>query len=194
MTQRVTSSSGESSPRLRTFSGFRIYYTNPEASTFTIADIAHALSQVPRFVGQLPTPYSVAQHSIHVVRVLQAWGAPLSAQRLGLVHDASEAYMNDLPRDLKHMPELAGYRAIEARLMRAILDHFSLKPSAEDQRIVKLADDASGSIEMGLWEQHIVRLPYGTPKIPAHLMHVTSQTYADVRAEFIDTYSELGCF
>src|ERR1019366_7883671 len=38
----------------------------------------------------------------------------------GLLHDASESYLVDLPRPLKLLPEFAPYREAERRLQRAV--------------------------------------------------------------------------
>lgn len=55
-----------------------------------------------------------------------------------LLHDASEAYLSDLPRPIKHMPELKSYRDAEKRVQAVICDRFGL-PRAEPP-IVKDAD------------------------------------------------------
>jgi hypothetical protein len=55
-----------------------------------------------------------------------------------LLHDAAEAYISDLPRPIKHMPELAAYRAAEKRIQAAICQRFGLP--VEEPPIVKAAD------------------------------------------------------
>jgi hypothetical protein len=56
-----------------------------------------------------------------------------------LLHDASEAYLVDLPRPLKELPEFAPYREAERRLQRAVAVRFGLP---EDQPAsVTEADD-----------------------------------------------------
>ena len=77
---------------LSTFSGKKFYPFNPSPEQIEIVDIAHGLSMVCRFSGQCPYFYSVAEHCIHVTNVL-----PPSLKLEGLLHDASEAYLADLP-------------------------------------------------------------------------------------------------
>jgi 5'-deoxynucleotidase YfbR-like HD superfamily hydrolase len=63
----------------------------------------------------------------------------------GLLHDASEAYVVDLPRPLKLLPEFAPYREAERRLQRAVAVRFGLP---EDQAAsVTEADDTMAWIE-----------------------------------------------
>jgi hypothetical protein len=61
------------------------------------------------------------------------------------LHDASEAYLVDLPRPLKLLPEFAPYREAERRLQRAVAARFGLP---EDQpATVTQADDTMLLIE-----------------------------------------------
>lgn len=61
---------------------------------------------------------SVAQHSVHVSELLEAAGASIGSQILALYHDASEAYLVDMPTPIKRqMPE---YRAAEEKLQAMI--------------------------------------------------------------------------
>jgi hypothetical protein len=45
----------------------------------------------------------------------------------GLLHDASEAYLVDVPSPLKYLPEFAVYRQYERKLMNVICDVFNLQ-------------------------------------------------------------------
>lgn len=94
---------------LQTFGG-RVYdYERPDVRAIDIVDIAHALSQQCRFAGHCGMFYSVAEHSVHVLRrVQQLCGEyPLDTPQLqaiyrtALLHDAHEAYVCDLPAPLK---------------------------------------------------------------------------------------------
>ena len=58
----------------------------------------------------------------------------------GLLHDASEAYLCDIPAPIKADPQMTAYRIAEGRLMVAICQRFGLRP--EMPRSVMIADKA----------------------------------------------------
>jgi hypothetical protein len=117
-----------------TFSGLRFWPLDPDPAKILIDDIAHALAHQCRFGGHASKFYSVAEHSVHVSRHC------LPEHALwGLLHDASEAYLVDLPRPLKLLPEFAAYREAERRLQRAVSVRFGLAP--EQPASVTAADD-----------------------------------------------------
>jgi uncharacterized protein len=107
----------------RTYSGIRIHPLSPLPGEIVIEDLAHALSRICRFVGHTTVFYSVAQHS-----VLVSQRVPPEDALWGLLHDAAEAYLCDLPAPIKHAPEMAAYRLAEDRLMLAVCAKFGLKP------------------------------------------------------------------
>lgn len=94
-----------------------------------LEDIAHALSLKCRFNGHSMRFYSVARHSILVAR-------HCSDSRWGLMHDAAEAYLADVPRPLK--PHLRGFIEMENRLMVVIAERFNLGPPPSDLNLVDL--------------------------------------------------------
>ena len=74
-----------------TQSGKSINIEHPCMEDFVIEDIAHGLSNLCRFSGQTQEMYSVAEHSFNVASIV-----PTQFQIYGLLHDAAEAYLNDL--------------------------------------------------------------------------------------------------
>jgi hypothetical protein len=106
---------------IQTFTGKQFYPLNPEESEYCIEDIAHALSNICRFTGHCHQFYSVAQHSVLVSELLSP-----ELALAGLLHDASEAYITDIARPLKHLPEFEGYRRIEKRTEDAIFKIFGV--------------------------------------------------------------------
>jgi hypothetical protein len=119
-----------------TASGRQFWPLSPRPCDVTIEDIAHALAAVARFGGHARVPYSVAQHS-----VLVSWAmcGTLQDALYGLLHDASEAYLGDVPRPLKRLPAFAAYREAEARLQAVIYDACGLDPDGEPPDL-KLVD------------------------------------------------------
>lgn len=105
---------------IRTVSGVYVNIFEPTPDMFRIEDIAHALSHQCRFGAHLPVFYSVAQHSINCCR-----HAEEKDKFSALMHDASEAYLIDIPSPVK--AELTNYKEIEHRLMTVLAEKFKFE-------------------------------------------------------------------
>ncbi|MBM4346349.1 MAG: hypothetical protein FJ100_23485, partial [Deltaproteobacteria bacterium] len=92
-----------SGTRFHTASGVSFNLSNPKAEDIRLTDIAHALSRIPRFGGHLDKHYSVANHSLVVLRVFREARPQATAreQLTALLHDAAEAYVGDVITPLK---------------------------------------------------------------------------------------------
>lgn len=106
---------------IQTYTGKRFWPLDPVAADLDIRDIAHALSQNCRWTGHCRDFYSVAQHCVYCSYVV-----PENLTLTALMHDASEAYLSDLSRPVKHSPELVGYRDAERKLETIIAETFEL--------------------------------------------------------------------
>lgn len=106
---------------IRTYSGARYYPAAPRPEDVRIVDIAHHLSMLCRFTGAVRRFYSVAEHSVLVSRMVHP---DLAFQ--ALMHDATEAYINDIASPLKRSWLMWGYRRIERRNWLAIAKWFRL--------------------------------------------------------------------
>lgn len=120
---------------IQTFTGKMFDILDPQSDMVCIEDIAHALSQGNRFTGHCKFPYPVSQHS--------RLGSYLVSKEFALeflLHDASEAYIGDMNRPLKHFTT-AGveYRKVEAKIQGLITQVFGL-PYVESP-IVKKVDN-----------------------------------------------------
>lgn len=127
---------------IRTFTGRLIDPCAPDPAKIHIEDIAHALLLACRFLGHTDCFYSVAQHSAQVSELV-----PPSDALWGLLHDAAEAYLGDLPAPIKQAPGMWFYRSAEALLGRAVARRFGLPPEMPES--VKLADRAVLGTEFG---------------------------------------------
>ena len=105
---------------IRTFTGKVFDLQILEPDSICIEDIAHGLSHTARFAGQLEKMYTVAQHSIYV-----AINVSLENRLAALLHDASEAYMGDMPSPFKKM--LPDFKHHEDRLMKVIAKKFGFE-------------------------------------------------------------------
>lgn len=112
-----------------TASGRHIDLLAPCPDEIAIEDIALGLSRESRFSGQTREFYSVAHHSVLASRIV-----PDEFALEALLHDATEAYLRDIPYPLKRLiPE---YSRIEKVLDRIIRLRFGLpeEPSPEIHR------------------------------------------------------------
>jgi hypothetical protein len=119
---------------IMTASGRPFWPLEPRVGDVVIEDIAHHLSHLCRFTGAVRVFYSVAQHSVLACEELAASasdGQARTAGLYGLLHDASEAYLMDIPRPLKHDAAFEVYREAEARLQAVIYQAFGLNPDGE---------------------------------------------------------------
>ena len=107
-------------PVIRTFSGKWVNVFEPKKDSIVIEDIAHALSNLCRFGGHPPKHYSVGQHSVHCCQMIKR-----EHKFAALLHDASEAYMVDIPSPIKR--NLANYKEIEDGLMKVIAEVFGFQ-------------------------------------------------------------------
>lgn len=131
----------EPGPFIQTVSGRRFNPLEPDPDEVDIGDIARALSNQCRFGGNCRSYYSVAQHCCLVSDVVAGRGGDVETRLWALLHDASEAYLVDLPHPLKHRSELGKlYAAAEDGLQAAILEHFGLP--AQPPPLIKQVDRA----------------------------------------------------
>lgn len=146
-----------------TYTGRYVDFVNPTPDMIDLEDIAQGLSNITRFAGQLGKFYSVAQHSCLVASaVAGVLGSepeiPKDELRemvlKAILHDATEAYMSDIPRPFKRMfPEIS---VVEGRLLDTIFERFGLSPGLPD--IIHDIDGQASIFEM----EHLS--PHGLPE------------------------------
>lgn len=88
---------------IETASGLKYDFRHPTAEQVTLSDIAHALSHTCRFGGHTERFYSVADHSVYVSELVEASTGSRHMALHGLMHDAHEAYLGDVPKPLKNL-------------------------------------------------------------------------------------------
>lgn len=120
---------------IQTASGRKFDYLSMDPEQWCIQDIARGLANKCRFSGQLSWSgvwYSVAEHCVHV-----SYMVPYGHELDGLMHDAVESVMGDVPTPLKKMiPE---FGRIEDQLYRAMASKFHVSLSVPRQ--VKAVDN-----------------------------------------------------
>jgi hypothetical protein len=116
---KVLKQSDKEGPHIELVNGSNFYYSDPK---WDIGSIAHSLSLTCRFVGQCKKFYSVAEHSVLVSRIMEDLG--LGDPMEGLMHDAVESVLNDVPRPAKQM--LKDYKALDKALDATMRKQFAL--------------------------------------------------------------------
>lgn len=102
-----------------THTGVQFWPLDPRPDEIHIEDIAHSLSLQCRYNGHVKEFYSVAEHCVLVANIVSPRNALWA-----LLHDASEAYITDIPRPIK--PFLQNYEALESVIMDAVCERFGL--------------------------------------------------------------------
>lgn len=121
-------------PYIVTHSGKKFFPLDIRARDIDIEDIAHALSLQCRFGGHTKFHYSVAQHSVYVSNILTG-----SLALRGLLHDASEAYLVDVPRPIKKIGDFSAYRRVESETQKVIYKKYGF--TGEDPQELHNADN-----------------------------------------------------
>lgn len=169
---------------IQTYTGIQFWPLDPRPEEIHIEDIAHALSHQCRFAGHCEQFYSVADHCVRVSEIV-----PFEYAMWGLLHDAAEAYLVDLPRPIKKYSRMGTlYAEIEAALMLAVGVRFNLH--GFEPAIVKRADNVLLVTE----KRDLVKCPpkpwedNGCEPLPARIIPRTS---SEAKSAFLFTYESL---
>lgn len=170
---------------IATFTGRQAYPMDLRPSEITIEDIAHSLSMQCRYTGHCLRFYSVAEHSVLMARWVLAEGMDSSVALAALLHDATEAYLTDIPRPVK--PFLLGYKDAEATAWAAIAERFGLfnvPPAVHDADARILVDERA---------QNMAPSAVEWDNMPARGLGVTLQFWSPEQAEaaFLQMYWQL---
>ena len=133
---------------LRTISGSLLDLVNPKPHQIDIQSIVYSLSREYRFANQTTSKSDVLSHSYRVYIAVKADTKDKKMLRTALLHDATEAYLRDIPKPLKEL--LPEYKTIENKLYRVIADKYNLY--AEIPEIVHQADLADLHAEWENWD------------------------------------------
>ncbi len=95
-------------PWTQTYTGVAFDLLEPRAEDVNIEDAAHSLAKMDRYNGHAKIFYPVAQHSLLVGKLVQAWGGTPEEVYDAKMHDVIETYIGDMISPMK-------------RAMRAVL-------------------------------------------------------------------------
>lgn len=169
------------STSIQTFTGKWVNPFDLQPEDIDIVDIAHALSCINRFTGHARFPYSVAEHSIRCAMM-----APHGLKLEALMHDASEAYFNDMARPIKRA--FQNYVDAERDAHAVIARRFGLpqriRPEIKeiDERMMVTEARALG---FTWWNQLGVE--------PYEGLVIRSYHWESTKAEFMNMFERLTC-
>lgn len=117
-----------------------------------IWDIAWGLKHLNRFTGQTPVPWSVLSHTgLCYMLLIQEQGQAVNPvdQLAVLLHDATEAYLGDVARPLKHTSMWDDYRQVEDALQTTIFQRFGIANAVTEETfaLIKRYDNQALAIE-----------------------------------------------
>lgn len=176
----------------RAYSGAELDLEHLQPSDLQLLDIARALSHVCRFGGHVRGFHSVAAHSVLCSELVWASLEHVDINRrrqgaaMGLLHDASEAYLGDVVRPLKYSDRMTPYLALERRVMDAVWERFGLIKAAGDPVLsvaVKAADDRLCRVE----QRDLQGAVLDDPHPPITLLRPV-----DARTQFLERATLLG--
>lgn len=147
-------------PFIVTYTGKRFSFNRITPDRIDIRDIAHALSHLCRFTGHTNMFYSVAQHSLLVSEKMP--GGPAD-KLVGLLHDAAEAYTNDIASPLKkwiHQESTMAsgynpYGSLQDSITAAVYNKYGVTTIPPDVRLYDMAAsvfEAEGLMGLSLEE------------------------------------------
>lgn len=122
---------------IRVNSGGYLDFNNPKPEQFTFADITRGLCREHRFCGQTTMPFTVAMHLLNCLDVAKRDGVDIDTMKAVLMHDASEAFLRDIPKPLKVL--LPDYQYIEERISSVIYEKYGINMT--DPAILKYVRD-----------------------------------------------------
>lgn len=172
---------------IQTYTGRKFYFLRCTPDDIDLRDIARALSHLCRFTGHTKFHYSVAQHSYLVAKEFP------QNPMLGLMHDAVEAYINDMSRPLKHLGQHELYKKVNDHIEGVIYEKFDVKIACGDLEALKIVDT-----RMLVTEAHDI-LPTGPHpdwtidqmKYPRYPEQIEETSCDDAMTRFEKAYREI---
>lgn len=165
-------------------SGKFIDFDQPHLAPIDRATIANELSLINRWNGNLHFAYSVAQHSLLVADLM-----PKPEWRIyGLLHDAAEAYIGDLPTPFKKWLQAQGtdILGLEGTILACVWRHFDLPAPSQE---ITLAVYGADQIALATEYRDVVKgtSDLYTPRYPPHSTTIKflERMYAEHR--FLDS-------
>ncbi|HUX55590.1 MAG TPA: hypothetical protein VMV77_01355 [Bacteroidales bacterium] len=172
---------------IETLSGKKFYFNNPQPDQIWIVDIASGMAKICRYAGQIPRYYSVAEHVVLGLNYLQS--GDLNTRRAWFLHDASEAYLADVPGPVKEM--LPEYQRIESLVMSVIFNKYGVNYDEAIHKTIRFLDRMMLRNEAEVMGKHIQDWEWAKdyPKIEGFSPNYWG--YEEAERQFIIAFEEL---
>lgn len=190
-----------------TASGQKYDLVNLDAANMSLRDIAHHLAQINRYTGACVRPYSVAEHSLLVVEILEREAGVRDPRVLlaGLLHDAHEAFLTDLSSPMKaalgQLAQLDGrpesdWARIEDNHATMVRSRFGVASTSKAHaQLLRWADLVALSTEWVHLMPATAAMPGTAESHPAvdwvEIRKRDGMTWTDWREAFVDRYDDL---
>ncbi len=126
-----------------TYDGLAIDLDNVKPESISFLHIAHCLSRICRYTGNVIRPYYVAEHSLLVAECL-----PQSVKPFGLMHDGSESFHGDVIAPWKIDKAFEEFRKKDDRTQDAIyIKYCGRLPTKEEMKILNEVDLVMRAVE-----------------------------------------------
>ena len=171
---------------IQTYTGVRFYPLDPRPEDIFIDDIAHALSMKCRFNGHTNKFYGVAQHSLLVsLECEKRYPKYPNLWLWGLLHDAAEAYLPDIPRPLKR-ENIGVLKKAEQLIMKEVAKLFQLAPKTEPYLVKEIDNAILANEAIQLMKQPIDDWYLPTP--PLENCNITPTSPEHSKVEFLGRF------
>ena len=171
---------------ITTYTGKNFDPLEPNMECLDVRDIAHALSLTCRGNGHVKQFFSVGQHCVNCAKEAVERGYSQRVILGCLLHDASEAYMSDVPRPFKAV--LKEYVQAEDKLIDLVYTRFLGSPlSEEEKELVREVDDDLLYFDM----TELLGVPQEGSAPEMHIeLDYTVRPFENVEQEYLDLYEQ----
>jgi 5'-deoxynucleotidase YfbR-like HD superfamily hydrolase len=174
---------------IQTYTGLKFHVDNPTVDEISIRDIAHQLSFSCRYTGATSIFYSVGEHSLLVDSILVNLGIIDPKVRLeGLLHDAAEAYLPDVPSPIKHLL-LPDFVKLEKKYLKVIGKKFKVQLEPKPA-IVDKADKIALAMEYRDLRTKIY--DWGLTEKPLDFYKIVPKSFITNEIRFMKLFKELN--
>lgn len=171
---------------ITTYGGIHFVPTKPDPEKIQITDIAHALSLLCRGNGHVKCFFSVGQHCVNCALEARARGYSNRMVLACLLHDASEAYMSDVPRPFKKY--LKDYNEWEEKLLDVIYIKYLGSPlTEEEEALLKEIDNAMLYYDL----RELLNEKQSEPEPEVHIeISYEVRTFQEVERQYLELFEK----